>query len=93
MDFIIGINNIKKPLLLRDAYLAGAIFIGARLRLMSCLASGRSIPTFRPTKNSDQEWSEFFGRGGRNRTHASGFGDRCTTIIRRPLETKETKAT
>ena len=24
------------------------------------------------------------GRGGRNRTYADGFGDRCTTIIRRP---------
>lgn len=26
----------------------------------------------------------FVGRGGGNRTHAKGFGDLCTTIIRRP---------
>ncbi len=25
-----------------------------------------------------------FGRGGRNRTRANGFGDHCTTTIRRP---------
>ena len=25
------------------------------------------------------------GRGGGNRTRANGFGDRCTTIIRRPF--------
>ncbi len=26
------------------------------------------------------------GTGGRNRTHAKGFGDPCTTTIRRPPE-------
>ncbi len=27
----------------------------------------------------------FLSRGGRNRTYTNGFGDRCTTTIRRPL--------
>lgn len=26
------------------------------------------------------------GRGGKNRTHTSGFGDRCTTTIRHPYD-------
>jgi hypothetical protein len=29
-------------------------------------------------------YSSLHGRGGRNRTHARGFGDRCTATIRRP---------
>ena len=32
----------------------------------------------------------FSSRGGRNRTYANGFGDRCTTIIRRPPKKNET---
>ncbi len=39
-------------------------------------------------KNTPRIWSVFVGRGCRNRTHADGFGDHRTTIIRTPRNEK-----
>ena len=36
-------------------------------------------------KKTPQHLRCSFGRGGRNRTHAKGFGDPCTTTILLPL--------